>query len=136
MTSNLDRAARQLSDGKLYLLAAASAVITANAYYIHPIISQVARHFGVSHAMIGLVPACNQIALALGIFLLLPLGDRVSNRRLTAIFVAMQLLAVAGMAFAERFVVFVLSSTVFGFFPIAPYLLPAYVSKRVSPDRL
>jgi predicted MFS family arabinose efflux permease len=135
MTVTFDRT-RQLSDGKLYLLAAASAVITANAYYIHPIISQVAKHFGVSAAMIGLVPACNQIALALGIFLLLPLGDWVSNRRLTSIFVAMQWLAVTGMALADHFVLFVLSSTVLGFFTIAPYLMPAYVSKRVSSDRL
>ena len=74
---------KYLSNRELYVLAGATAVVVANAYYIHPIISLVADGFGISHAMIGMVPAFNQIALALGILLLLPLGDWVSNRRLT-----------------------------------------------------
>jgi hypothetical protein len=52
----------------LFLLAFAAAVVTANAYYIHPIIALVAKDFGVSPSEIGLVPALNQIALAAGIF--------------------------------------------------------------------
>ncbi|HSM54216.1 MAG TPA: MFS transporter, partial [Erythrobacter sp.] len=62
-----------LSRAQEFGLAATTAVVTANAYYIHPIIGEVARTFGVDHAAIGIVPALNQVALALGIFLLLPL---------------------------------------------------------------
>jgi MFS family permease len=121
---------------QLYMLMLASAVVTANAYYIHPIISLVAKDFGVSDAMIGLVPALNQIALAVGIFLLLPLGDRTGNRRLVSIFTAGQFVGIAVMAFASPFWLFTLGSTLLGFFTIAPYLLPAYVSKRVDPATL
>lgn len=39
-----------------YLLAVAAAVVTANAYYIHPFIGDVAHHFGVSTARIGEIP--------------------------------------------------------------------------------
>lgn len=78
-----------LSRSQEYALAATTAVVTANAYYIHPIIGDVAQTFGVGEAQIGLVPALNQLALATGIFLLLPLGDRYSNRSLCAIFVAL-----------------------------------------------
>jgi predicted MFS family arabinose efflux permease len=139
MTPSPDRAEmpspappKHLSKGELYLLSAATAVVTANAYYIHPIIAVVADDFGVSHAMIGMVPAFNQIALALGILLLLPLGDWVSNRRLVSIFVAAQFLSVVVMALAQDYWLFVTASTVLGFFTIAPYLLPTYVSKRVA----
>lgn len=128
--------AQHLSRAKLLLLAVASAIVTANAYYIHPIIARVAEEFEVSATMIGAVPAFNQIALALGIFLLLPLGDWISNRRLTTVFVVGQFLAITAMAFAGHFYLFVAGSTVLGFFTIAPYLLPAYVSKRVSPSEL
>ncbi|MEO1101036.1 MAG: MFS transporter [Pseudomonadota bacterium] len=128
--------ARYLSNPQLYLFALASAAVTANAYYIHPIISRVAEDFGVSDAMIGAVPAFNQIALALGILLLLPLGDRFSNRRLISIFVAGQFVSLVVMALAQGFVLFVAGSTLLGFFTIAPYLLPAYVSKRVDSARL
>lgn len=136
MTSNDSQHGHTLSRSRLYLLALASAVVTANAYYVHPIIAVVAEDFGVSASIIGAVPAFNQIALALGIFFLLPLGDRVSNKRLTSIFVAAQFFAIAGMAFAQDFELFVASSALLGFFTIAPYLLPAYVSRRVAPGEL
>jgi predicted MFS family arabinose efflux permease len=125
-----------LSKGQVLFLAVASAVVTANAYYIHPIISLVADDFGIGEGMIGIVPAMNQIALALGIFLLLPLGDMVSNKRLTAVSVAAQTVGVAAMAFAPGFSVFLIASTLLGFVTVAPYLLPTYASKRVAPGEL
>lgn len=127
---------RTLSRGQEYALALAAAVVTANAYYIHPIIGEVADHFRVSHTQIGLVPAANQIALALGILLLLPLGDRFSNRRLTVLFTAGQTGALLLMTVAQDFAWFVTGSTLLGFTTIAPYLLPTYASKRVAPERL
>ena len=93
---------QSLSRGELVLLTLASAAVTANAYYIHPIIARVGEGFGVSASTVGLVPALNQVALAIGIFLLLPLGDRFSNRRLVAIFVFGQFCSLLLMAFAEE----------------------------------
>ena len=117
-------------------LAITIAVVTANAYYIHPIIGDVARAFGVGEATIGLVPALNQLALALGILLLLPLGDFYSNRRLCLIFAAGQTLCLGGMVLAPSFMLFTAASTLLGFFTIAPYLIPAFASKRIAPERL
>ena len=127
---------RTLSQAELLLLTLAGAVVTANAYYIHPIIARVAEDFGVSASTIGLVPALNQVALSLGIFLLLPLGDRINNRRLVLIFVVAQFLALVMMALSGQFMMFLIGSTILGFVTIAPYLLPAYVSKRVDPAHL
>ena len=136
MTESAAATPKLLSNPQVYALTFASAVVTANAYYIHPIISLVAEDFGIDKGMIGIVPAMNQIALAIGIFLLLPLGDMTSNKRLTAIFVAAQTASIAAMAFAPGFTIFLFGSTVLGFFTIAPYLLPTYASKRVPPERL
>lgn len=127
---------KAISGTELALLTIASAVVTANAYYIHPIIARVAEDFGVSASSIGLVPALNQVALALGIFLLLPLGDMFSNRRLISIFVAGQCGGIVCMALAPDILWFTIGSTLLGFFTIAPYLLPTYVSKRVDPRQL
>ena len=68
--------------------------------------------------------------------MLLPLGDRYSNRRLTILFASGQTVSLALMTLASGFGAFVLGSTLLGFFTIAPYLLPAYASKRVAPERL
>ena len=111
-------------------------MVIANAYYIHPIIGEVAAHFGVSEGAIGIVPALNQLALALGILLLLPLGDFLPNRTLCIIFVAAQSVFMLAMVLAESFLLFTTASTLLGFVTIAPYLIPAFASKRVAPERL
>ena len=130
------RTPTRLTRAQEYWLAVATAVVTANAYYIHPIIGDVAEHFGVSAARIGVVPALNQAALALGILLLLPLGDRYSNRSLAILFTIGQCAGLLTMTVAQDFRLFTAGSTLLGFFTIAPYLLPAYASKRVAPERL
>lgn len=135
MTASAPAPAR-LSRPQEWGLTLCVAVVTANAYYIHPIIGEVAHDFQISEARIGIVPALNQLALALGILLLLPLGDRYSNRRLCLIFVGAQTLCMLGMALASGLVLFTLASTLLGFVTIAPYLIPAFASKRVAPERL
>ncbi len=127
---------KTLSDQGVIILAIASAIVTANAYYIHPIVGPVSSDFAVSAALVGAVPALNQIALALGVLLLLPLGDRLNNRRLIIVCLSAQVLALLIMARAQSFGLFVAGSTLLGFFTITPYLLPAYASKRVDPARL
>lgn len=129
-------APNRISELKLFLFALSSAAVVANGYYIHPLITPVAEEFGVSGATIGLAPALNQIALALGILLLLPLGDRINNRKLVTIFVAGQFLAMLAMALSGSFTTFVVASSLLGFVTIAPYLLPAYVTRRVAPERI
>mgnify|MGYP005826191729 FL=1 len=126
----------RISELRLFLFALSSAAVVANGYYIHPLITPVAEEFGVSGATIGLAPALNQIALALGILFLLPLGDRINNRKLVTIFVVGQFLAMLAMALSASFLLFVTASSLLGFFTIAPYLLPAYVTQRVAPDRI
>ena len=42
----------------------------------------------------------------------------------------------AGAELAQGLTLFTVGSTLLGFFTIAPYLLPAYASKRVAPERL
>ena len=127
---------QRISELKLFLFALATAAVIANGYYIHPLVTPVAEEFGVSGAVVGLVPALNQIALALGILFLLPLGDRVNNRQLVTIFVAGQFAAMLVMTLSGSFLFFALASSVLGFFTITPYLLPPYVTQRVSAKRI
>ncbi|MFC3231295.1 MFS transporter [Marinibaculum pumilum] len=127
---------QDLPPGRLPLYAVAVAVVAANAYYFHPIIGLVVRDLQVDAATIGLVPALNQVALALGILLLLPLGDRFSNRTMVTAAISVQALATLIMALAESFPMLLLGSTLLGFATLAPYLMPAYVSKRVEKRRL
>ena len=126
----------RISESRLYLLSLAGAAAVANGYYIHPLVTLVARDFRISDAVVGLLPAANQIAIAVGILLLLPLGDRMDNRRLVMACVACQCIAALTMALAGNFVLLLAASALLGLVTITPYLLPAYAATRVSPLRL
>lgn len=118
------------------LLAIASAVVTANAYYIHPIVYPVSETFGVEEGVVSFAPFLNQFAIAIGVLVLLPLGESFNNRSLVTICLGIQSVALLVMATVQSWILFVLAATVVGLFTITPYLLPAYASKRVDPHHL
>jgi predicted MFS family arabinose efflux permease len=64
------------------LLAAVTGATVANIYYNQPVVSLIARNFGVSGAVAEQVTAATQLGYAAGIVLLLPLGDTVDRRQL------------------------------------------------------
>jgi predicted MFS family arabinose efflux permease len=64
------------------LLALASGLTVANTYYAQPLLEAIARDLGVGDATAGLIVTLGQIGYALGLVLLVPLGDLLDRRRL------------------------------------------------------
>src|SRR5487761_1899376 len=73
---------RGISGGMVLLFAVACGLAVANLYYAQPVLHDVARSFGVGSATAGLVVTLSQIGYAVGLALLVPLGDMVTRRRL------------------------------------------------------
>lgn len=64
------------------LLAVACGATVANLYYAQPLLATIARAFGVSSAVAGLIVTVSQLGYAAGLVLIVPLGDLVHRRRL------------------------------------------------------
>lgn len=71
-----------LSFGKLLALAGATGSSVAAIYYSQPILPLISAELGSSVRQISLVPTLTQFGYALGILLLVPLGDRFNRRNL------------------------------------------------------
>jgi predicted MFS family arabinose efflux permease len=87
------------------LLAAACGAAVANNYYAQPLLHTIAATFGVSEATAGLLVTAGQAGYAVGLALLVPLGDLLERRRLIARMLVLTAVAQALAAAAPTFAV-------------------------------
>lgn len=124
-----------LSGWRLLLIGLTCAVCVANNYYSQPLLMDIARDLGMSQAMSGLAPTVTQAGIAMGMLLLLPLGDRVDNRRIVVALLTIQALAMALMSATANATVYLGATLTAGLCGIVTYLLPAYATRLVAPDK-
>ncbi|ANW00170.1 MFS transporter [Bradyrhizobium icense] len=99
----------QPSRGLIFLLALTCALSVANVYFAHPLLDVIAGDLGLARSDAGLVVTLTQTGYALGLILLVPLGDLLEPRRL-----------IVGLATASSVVLAVAASA-----PTAPLFLGA-----------
>lgn len=64
------------------IMAIAAGVIVANVYYNQPILNEIGKSFDVAESLIGKISMLAQLGYGLGMFFLLPLGDKVNRKKL------------------------------------------------------
>lgn len=89
-----------IGHGTVWLFAVATGVSVANLYYSQPLLDMIAGRLGLSHSVAGLTVTFSQLGYALGLVLLLPLGDLLDRRRLAPAAAAGTACALAAVAVA------------------------------------
>ena len=89
-----------LSFGITLVMAIACGVAAANIYYNQPMLGIMEAAFSAQVTVVGLVPTATQLGFAVGLLLLVPLGDRFDRRRLILIQLAALALSLAATAVA------------------------------------
>lgn len=124
-----------LTRGTLWLMTIATGMIVANNYYNQPLLGLMARDFGVAESRISNIAMLTQIGYAMGLLLLVPLGDRLKRRRLILWDMGFIVLSLAGMILAPTIEWLFVASFMVGFSSIAPQLFVPMAAELASKEK-
>ncbi|MHB0775991.1 MFS transporter [Halomonas sp. WWR20] len=114
MTTPSPGEASTLSPRLILLLATGTGLTVASLYYAQPLLGVLAADMQIPAHTTGLIPTLTQLGYALGILLLIPLGDRIDRRRLILAKVAALVLSLLAMAMASSLAMLLIASFAVG----------------------
>lgn len=112
-----------ISSGLTLVFALAAGVGVGNLYWAQPLLGDISKEIGVSAGTAGLLVTLSQVGYALGVFLLVPLGDALNRKRMIPIIMVICSLSLASCVFAPNFGVLLITLALVGFTNVAGQLL-------------
>jgi predicted MFS family arabinose efflux permease len=112
-----------LSRADTLLMAFCTALIVANIYYCQPLVILVAKDFKLSESAAGSITFLTQAGYAIGLFILVPLGDMFEKKKQILITTALAVLSLLVAGFAQSFFVLEIASVLIGACSIVPQLI-------------
>ncbi|WP_028551967.1 MFS transporter [Paenibacillus sp. UNC451MF] len=114
----------------LYAVVCGSAV--ASIYFSQPLLDVIAIDFGISKAIVGTIVTATQICYAIGLFLLVPLGDLLNPRRLVTGMMVLSAIALSIVSVASNTVVLFIGMGMVGFLAVVAQVLVALAAAQSS----
>jgi len=124
----------RLTTPVVMLMAVATGLTVASNYYAQPLLHTIGAQFGLSTAAAGSIITVAQLSYALGLILLVPLGDIMERRGLI---VAMTILSACGLlvtALAPSFTFIMLGTAMAGGLSVVAQVLIPLASTMAAPD--
>ncbi|WP_150267447.1 MFS transporter [Paenibacillus tepidiphilus] len=114
--------------------AIACGLSVANVYYAQPLLDVIAGEFGIARSSVGIVITVTQACYALGLLLLVPLGDLVNRRWLIPGQMLLSVLALTIIAFAPGTGILFAGMAVAGLLAVVTQTLVAYAATMAAPS--
>lgn len=117
----------------LLLMALACGLCAGGNYFNQALLHSIALHFDVDDAAAGLSVTVAQVAYAVGLLFITPLGDKFERRRMA---VVLMLLAAAGHAlvgWSQNFAMFMAGTLIAGLFSVAAQMLVPMAAALAAP---
>jgi predicted MFS family arabinose efflux permease len=118
-----------------FLLALSCGLIVANIYYAQPLVGPIAAELGLSPQAAGLVVTMTQIGYGVGLFLIVPLGDLVENRRLVLSVLVVGAIGLVAAALSTHPLSFFAAALCVGLGSVAVQILLPYAG-HLAPEQI
>lgn len=115
------------------LFATACGMAVANIYFAHPLLDALSNEFKINHSTIGIVITITQACYALGLLLLVPLGDLLNQRRLIIGQMLISVVALVVIGIAPSSLIFFIGLATVGILATVTQALVAYASTLSTP---
>lgn len=127
-TCPLPHSSDALKPGLIALLSFMAGATVANLYYSQPLLRQIGRTFHASPGRVGLVAVMTQIGYALGLILVVPLGDGHERKRLITSMTGLIAVMLAAVALAPSFPMLLIFCLLMGAVTTVPQLVVPYAA--------
>ena len=117
------------------LFAIAAGVSVGNLYWAQPLLTPIAKAFGISLGNAGLVITVTQIGYAIGVFLIVPLGDTINRRHILPIVMVLASMALLVISGSPSFSGLLLGAFFLGFFTVSGQILTPLAGDLATDDQ-
>jgi predicted MFS family arabinose efflux permease len=118
----------------IFLMAAACAMAVATIYYNQPLLPLMAKSFGHPVGDIGKIATATQLGYALGLFLFVPLGDRMDCRRLILLLLLCNIVGLVLCSAAANLQIASIASFVLGLTAVTAQIIIPTISGLIAPE--
>ncbi|MDQ0204824.1 MFS transporter [Pectinatus haikarae] len=130
---NLPEGQIRLTKRLIWVMAAASGIVTANLYYMQPLLYQLAAEYHITQSSAALTATLTQLGLALGFFFILPLADILERRRLVLFVLFSSGCALMTIYFSPDLYVTAAASLLVGFTSVIGQILLPFGAQLAAP---
>lgn len=124
-----------LSQKNVLFMAIATGLIVANLYYCQPLIVLIANEFNIPNADAGTITYLTQAGYAIGLFFMVPLGDKIERKSQILMTTFATVIALIIAATAKSFLVLEIASLLIGITSIVPQLILPLAASLSEPAR-
>lgn len=125
----------KLTKSKVLFIAVCTGLIVANLYYCQPLIVLIAKEFGIREADAGSITYLTQAGYAIGLFFMVPLGDKLERKKQILITTFASVIALIIAASARSYFVLEIASLLIGITSIVPQLILPLAASLSEPTQ-
>lgn len=134
MTNNIEKSQAPLTSSLLWLMTIGACLVVANNYYNQPLLGEIAREFAVSEAEANRVATITIFGYAMGLMLLVPLGDKFDKKILIGIDFIFIIGSLVAFALSTSLTMLMVSGFVIGFSSVVPQMFVPLVAQLSLPE--